>query len=74
MPVLIDTETLRHRFHLARGGRSLSEVARLIGVHRITLEAFLADKRVYLRTLEAIHTWIETEEAQHGYTVVRVSC
>ncbi len=71
MPVLIDTETLVQRFILAKQGRSHVTIAALTGMSRNTLDTFAFGKRVSLATLEAIHAWVEDEEAMHGYTVVR---
>ncbi len=73
MHVLVDIETLRRRFHLAKAGRGHEIIAEAVGVVRATLDAFVAGQRVGLRTLEKIYEWCEQEESMNGYTVVRRS-
>ncbi len=71
MSVLGHTRTLStsliRRFKAVRGGRTMEDIGKEIGVGHVTLYAWLAEDRMTrLGVLAKIETWVEREESVHG--------
>lgn len=65
-------ESLRVRFHAARGDRSLHEIGRSLGITHITLAQFLAGVvTTRMPLLDKIEAWVEEEEARQASMTVK---